>query len=59
MSEKEKGKYEDIIYVKWPRPDKLGWMTLNNRAKIFIPFAALKGFEEEIEMARKKSDLDF
>jgi hypothetical protein len=28
-------------------------MKLENRAKIFLPFAALKGFEEEIERRKE------
>ena len=42
--------YDDIINTQWPpaegRPE---CMRLENRAKIFLPFAALKGFEDEVE----------
>jgi len=42
--------YDDIINTQWPpvdgRPES---MSLENRAKIFLPFAALKGFENEVE----------
>ena len=42
--------YDDIINTQWPpaegRPE---CMRLENRAKIFLPFAALKGFEDELK----------
>lgn len=41
--------YKDIINLERPRPIFREKMRLENRAKIFLPFAALKGFEEEIE----------
>lgn len=42
--------YDDIIDTVWPPVDgKENSMSLENRAKIFLPFAALKGFEDEVE----------
>lgn len=41
-------KYEDIIHLKRP-PSRHMKMSLDDRAKIFAPFAALKGYDEAIE----------
>lgn len=41
--------FSDIINSDWPQKSTHQKMNLNNRAKIFLPFAALKGFEEEID----------
>ena len=42
-------KYADILPLSRPEPSyKHPQMTLSNRAKIFSPFAALRGYEEEI-----------
>lgn len=45
--------YKDIINLERPRPAFRERMKLENRAKIFLPFAALKGFEEEIERRKE------
>ena len=45
--------YKDIINLERPRPMFRDQMKLENRAKIFLPFAALKGFEEEIERRKE------
>lgn len=45
--------YKDIINLERPRPMFRERMKLENRAKIFLPFAALKGFEEEIERRKE------
>lgn len=43
-------KYADILHKSRPEPSfKHPRMSLSNRAKIFSPFAALRGYEEEIE----------
>lgn len=47
--------YKDIINLERPRPMFREQMKLENRAKIFLPFAALKGFEEEIERRKEHS----
>lgn len=46
-------KYDDIINMQYPRRDwnfemKHPRMSMQDRAKIFAPFAALRGFEEAI-----------
>ena len=42
-------KYRDILYSSRPKlPPGHPRMDINNRAKIFSPFAALRGYEEEI-----------
>lgn len=42
-------KYRDILYSSRPEiPPGHTRMDINNRAKIFSPFAALRGYEEEI-----------
>ena len=42
-------KYADILHKSRPEPSfKHPRMALSNRAKIFSPFAALRGYEEEI-----------
>ncbi len=43
-------KYEDIINLDWPILDSTRVpMNLNQRAKIFLPFAALTGYEQALE----------
>lgn len=49
--------YKDIINLERPRPAFRERMKLENRAKIFLPFAALKGFEEEIEKRKNEQVL--
>ena len=44
-------KYDDILYKERPHAKKP--MSLNDRAKIFLPFAALKGYEELIQEKNK------
>lgn len=53
--------YSDIINVKWPDAKIPGRekMPLNSRAKIFLPFAALTGFEEEIEKRKNEIQQKF
>lgn len=42
-------KYADIIHASRPEPPiKHPRMAISNRAKIFSPFAALRGFDDEI-----------
>ena len=42
-------KYSDIIDMPHHRSDKRKHMTMLERAAQFAPFAALKGYDEEIE----------
>ncbi|MDD3403777.1 MAG: hypothetical protein PHQ72_10540 [Hespellia sp.] len=50
-------KYSDIIHMKYPlsSADRIKHPRMSNsdRAKIFAPFAALKGYEEAIEAKQK------
>lgn len=48
--------YTDILFTPWPKKTTRPPMPLENRAKIFLPFAALKGFEEEIHKRKIKAD---
>ena len=45
------GKYDDIINIDYPFPSKSGRkrMSMDDRAKIFLPFSALRGYDEAIE----------
>ncbi len=45
-------KYDDILYKE--RPHAKFPMSLNDRAKIFLPFAALKGYEELIDQKNQR-----
>ena len=49
--------YEDMIDIEWPKESLRAKMPLKDRAKIFLPFAALKGFEEAIEEKRRLSEI--
>ncbi|MBO5136993.1 MAG: hypothetical protein J6B81_00655 [Spirochaetaceae bacterium] len=40
--------YDDILYTKWPLTSFQKEMPLEQRAKIFLPFAALKGHNEAL-----------
>lgn len=42
------GSYDDIINLRHPDPTGRPRMDMAERAKIFLPFAALKGHEEAI-----------
>lgn len=44
--------YEDILETQWPRETLRAKMPLKNRAKIFLPFSALKGFDESLDSVR-------
>ena len=55
--EENSTKYQNILNTKWPeerlrRPK----MSLQERAKIFLPFAALKGHEESLEKVAKNTE---
>jgi hypothetical protein len=49
-------KYADILDLSRPEPVKPR-MTTQNRAKIFSPFAALRGYEEEIADQQREHGL--
>ena len=44
--------YEDILETQWPRETLRAKMPLKNRAKIFLPFSALKGVDESLDSVR-------
>ena len=50
--------YDDMIKMEYPLKSrdikKHPPMAIEDRAKIFAPFAALKGYEEAIAMAQKE-----
>lgn len=46
--------YDDIINTCWPRESLRPRMPLNQRAKIFLPFAALTGYEEALDEIMKR-----
>lgn len=46
--------YNDIIDHEWLGSPKRPRMPLASRAKIFMPFAALRGFEELIEKTKEE-----
>lgn len=49
-------KYADILHLERPQTEQSlrrhPRMSLQNRAKIFSPFAALRGYEEQLEEVR-------
>ena len=45
-------KYEDIIHCSRPKSDRIP-MAGADRAKIFMPFAALKGYDEAVDDKKK------
>ena len=53
-------KYHDILNTQWPQNSSLRpKMNLQERAKIFLPFAALKGHEESLDIVAilKENDI--
>lgn len=48
---------EDLLLAEYPPKTERKRMGLGQRAKIFLPFAALKGFEEAIEEKRRLSEI--
>lgn len=51
-------KYEDLLETAWPKESLRPKMPLKDRAKIFLPFAALKGYEESLEAVRQIVESD-
>ncbi len=45
--------YQDIIHTTWTGTKKRRSMAMVDRAKIFLPFAALNGYEEAIEEQKR------
>ncbi len=53
-----KGPYDDIIHLPHPVSKRHRPMSLEDRAAQFAPFAALKGFDEEIDRTREEEMAD-
>ncbi|MCR5612793.1 hypothetical protein [Treponema sp.] len=50
MKEKQStNKYADILDYDWNESSLKNRMSVNQRAKIFLPFAALTGYEDELD----------
>ena len=46
---KDERNYDDIIDYDWNESSLKDRMSLSQRAKIFLPFAALTGYDEALE----------
>lgn len=44
----EQQSHEDLIHTHWPQPFQQERMPLQSRAKIFMPFSALKGLTQAL-----------
>ncbi|MBP5588139.1 MAG: hypothetical protein J6X37_05375 [Treponema sp.] len=42
-------KYDDILDTDWNESSLKNRMSVSQRAKIFLPFAALAGYEDELD----------
>lgn len=51
-------KYADMLEISWPKETLRPKMPLKDRAKIFLPFAALKGYEESLDAVRQIVESD-
>ena len=51
---KSEKNYDDIITYDWNRASLLNRMPLSQRAKIFLPFSALTGYEEALQETLRK-----
>ncbi|MCR5401353.1 MAG: hypothetical protein K6E78_07115 [Treponema sp.] len=51
---KSDNRYDDIIDYDWNQASFPGRMPLEQRAKIFLPFAALTGYEEALQRTLKQ-----
>lgn len=43
--------YDDIVFTDWKGETERTPMSLNQRAKIFLPFSALTGYEQALNEA--------
>ena len=48
-SQKDPRRYDDILDYNWTHDSLPNRMPLSQRAKIFLPFAALTGFNEALD----------
>ena len=53
-----KGPYDDIIELPHPVSKRHRPMGLQDRAAQFAPFAALRGFDDEIDRTREEEMAD-
>ncbi len=51
---RQDNKYSDIINLNWNQDSLSNRMPLEQRAKIFLPFAALTGYEEALKATLEK-----
>ena len=58
MSEDQLTAYEDIIGREHPTSARHPRMSIRDRAAQFAPFAALTGFDDVIEQAAEKHNLE-
>ena len=56
---KDEKNYDDIIDYEWKKDSLKNRMPLSQRAKIFLPFAALTGYEEAIKKLQKMHEMDY
>lgn len=54
MAKMQKEKYDDIINIQWNYDSLKNRMPVSQRAKIFLPFAALAGYESELDKTVEK-----
>ncbi len=47
-------KYADIVDYEWNEDSLKNRMPLSQRAKIFLPFAALSGYDEALQETLRK-----
>lgn len=53
---KDKGRYDDILYLEHYRSKERAAMSLEDRAAQFAPFMALTGYEDAIEETERLTD---
>ena len=51
----EKSKYDDIINTEWNEASLKNRMSPAARAKIFLPFSALAGYQDELDKTLEKT----
>ena len=51
-------KYDDMLDYEWTGSPSHPKMPLSSRAKIFMPFAALKGYEELLAQVRLQAEAE-
>ncbi len=49
QKQEKAGKYDDLLDYDWNYDSLPNRMPLSQRAKIFLPFAALTGFDQALE----------